>query len=139
MAGPHRTAALLGFYGDSLDPEELTAGLGGVPTVGVRKGGTWHTARGAAKIAPTGSWRIKAEDCSPGDLDGQIRSLLAPLTSDLDIWRDFSTRFGGRIFAGLVLAEWNEGMLLEAGTLALLAERGLYLDLDIYGAETAAE
>ncbi|MDF2383115.1 DUF4279 domain-containing protein [Nostoc ellipsosporum NOK] len=139
MAALRRTAALLGFYGDDLDPEELTAGLASPPTVGVRKGGIWHTSLGAAKIAPTGSWRIEADRCSPGNLDGQIRALLAPLTGNLDIWRDFSTRFGGRIFAGLFLAEWNEGMRLEAGTLALLAERGLYLDLDIYGAETAAE
>lgn len=139
MGQLHRTAATLGFYGDDLDPEELTAGLGAVPTVGVRKGGVWQTSRGAEKIAPTGSWRIKAERCSPGDLDGQVRALLAPLTDDLAVWRDFSARFGGKIFAGLFLADANEWLRLEAGTIAALAERGLYLDLDIYAAEAAGE
>ncbi|WP_204320647.1 hypothetical protein, partial [Klebsiella pneumoniae] len=43
----HQSAATLGFYGDDLDPEELTAGLGSLPTVGVRKGGIWHTSLGA--------------------------------------------------------------------------------------------
>jgi len=135
----HRSAASLGFYGDDLDPDELTAGLGGVPTVGVRKGGIWLTSRGAEKIASTGSWRIEAEYRSPGDLDGQVRALLAPLTGDFDIWRDFSTRFGGRIFAGAFLAEWNEGARLEADTIAALAERGLYFDLDIYAPEDTTE
>ncbi|WP_163831489.1 DUF4279 domain-containing protein, partial [Proteus mirabilis] len=88
---------------------------------------------------PTGSWRIRAERCSPGDLDGQIRALPAPLTRDFDAWRALSARFGGRIFAGLFLAEWNEGMRLEADTLAALAERGLYIDLDNYAATGAGE
>jgi hypothetical protein len=139
MGELRRTAALLGFYGDDLDPEELSASLGGAPTVAVRKGGIWHTSRGAEKIASTGSWRVKADDSRPGDLDGQIRALLAPLTRDLAIWRDFSARFGGRIFAGAFLGSGNDWLRLEADTLAALAERGLYLDLDIYDAEARGE
>ncbi len=126
MGELRESAALLGFYGDDLDPEELTAGLGSVPTVGVRKGGAWRTSLGGEKIASTGSWRIKAERCSPGDLDGQIRALLEPLTRDFDVWRDFSKRFGGRIFAGAFLGSGNDWLTLDADTIAALAERGLY-------------
>lgn len=139
MGELRETAALLGFYGDDLDPEELTAGLGSAPTVGVRKRGIWRTSLGAEKIAPTGSWRIEADRCSPGDLDGQIRALLEPLTRDFGVWRGFSKRFGGRIFAGAFLGSGNDGLKLEADTIAALSERGLYLDLDIYAPEDTAE
>lgn len=136
MTALHRSAASLGFRGDDLDPDELTAALGGVPTVGVRKGGIWHTSRGAEKIAIRGMWRVETERCEPGDLDSQINALLAPLTRDLKVWCRFAARYEGNIFAGLFLAEWNEGVVLEPATLAALGERGLRLDLDIYGHET---
>lgn len=84
------------------------------------------------KIAVRGSWRIKAERQSPGDLDRQITSLLAPLSKDFDSWKDLSSRFRGRLFCGLFLEEGNEGISLSPETMSMIAERGLLLDLDIY-------
>lgn len=136
--GPlHRSAVSLGFYGDDLDPDELTRGLGGEPTVGVRKGGTWLTARGVEKIARRGSWRIEVERSTPADVDGQIRAILEPLTTDLEVWRDFAARYRGRFFCGLFLASGNEGLTIKPDTLAAVGARGLVIDLDIYGAEPA--
>lgn len=129
----HKSAASLGFFGDELDPDEITARLGCEPQVGVRKGGIWLTARGAEKVAGTGSWRLRVDRREPGDLDGQINELLDGLSDDFPMWRALAQRFRGRIFCGLFLAGGNEGLTLQSRTLERLAERGLLLDLDIYG------
>jgi hypothetical protein len=128
----HKSVISLRFFGDDLDPEEITARLGGQPTVGVRKGGTWRTASGAEKVSRRGSWRLAAERVQPGDLDGEIAKMFAPLTTDMDVWREFSGRYGGDIFVGLFMADENEGISVSPETLAALGARGLTLDLDIY-------
>lgn len=130
----HRSAASLNFYGDDLDPEELSQCLGALPDVGVRKGDAWRTRGGVEKIARTGSWRISAEDREPEDLDGQINSLLDGLADDFPAWRSFAERYRGRIFCGLFLESGNEGLALRSSTLTRLGERGLQLDFDIYSA-----
>ena len=72
MGELHQTSVSLRFFGDDLDPDEITAALGASPTVGVRKGGVWLTSRGVEKVAGTGSWRRHVERRQPGNLDGQI-------------------------------------------------------------------
>jgi hypothetical protein len=133
MGSLHKSAASLGFYGDDLDPAQITARLGGEPSIGVRKGESWLTSRGAEKIARTGSWRLKAERREPADLDNQINDLLDGLTDELTAWQSFAERYRGRIFCGLFLASGNEGLTLRPETLLRVGERGLLIDLDIYG------
>ncbi len=129
----HRSEALVGFYGDNLDPEEITARLGAEPTVGVRKGSVWLTSLGVQKIAHTGSWRLEAKTREPADLDGQINELLEGLVNDLAIWRLFANQYRAVIFCGLFLSSGNESLKLRPETLFRIGERGLILDLDIYG------
>jgi len=133
MADLFKSAASLGFYGDDLDPSEITACLRITPTVGVRKGDTWLTSRGREKIARTGFWRADVQDCEPADLDSQIQQLLSQSPTNPAIWRPLAARYGGRIFAGLFMDDGNEGLTLESPTLALMSERGLFLDLELYG------
>ena len=135
MGSLHKSAASLGFYGDDLDPDEITAVLGRKPNVGVRKGGRWLTSKGAEKIAHTGSWRLVADQCDPADLDGQINSLFDRMTDHLPAWHSFVGRYRGRVFCGLFLASSNEGLTLRSETLVRIGERGLLLDFDIYGQE----
>ncbi|OYU15588.1 MAG: hypothetical protein CFE37_05325 [Alphaproteobacteria bacterium PA4] len=123
----------MGFHGDDLVPEEISAALGAEPTFGLRKGAFWRTATGEEKLARQGSWRIKAECCQPGNLDGQINSLLDKLSGDLYAWRTYSTLYRGRAFCGLFLEGWNEGLTLQPETLVRLGERGLCIDFEIYG------
>ena len=133
MTELHKTAASLRFFGDDLDPDEITLRLGAKPTVGVRKGGTWRTSVGVEKTASKGQWRMTVERRSPGDLDGQLEELFAPLTTDLAVWRDLSGRFQADVFCGLFLNEFNEGISLSPRTLEALGLRGLSLDMDVYG------
>ena len=128
-----RSAVTIGFYGDDLDPTHITASLGAVPTVGVRKGGLWLTSMGAEKIARSGSWRLRAECHEAADLDRQINDVLNRLSDDLSAWRLFAAQFRGRVFCGLFLASGNEGLTLRPSTLIRVGERGLVVDLDIYG------
>ncbi|MGR4891633.1 DUF4279 domain-containing protein [Sphingopyxis sp. LARHCG72] len=133
MTTVHKSSASLGFYGDDLDPAEITDLLGGEPSVGVRKGATWLTSLGVEKVARIGSWRLKADRHEPENLDFQISWLLNGLTNNLVSWRSLSQRYRGRIFCGLFLASGNEGLTLQSETLVRVGERGLLIDLDIYG------
>ena len=135
MSRLQESAASISFFGDDLDPDEVSAILGGKPTFGVQKGGVWLTESGVETTAKTGSWRLVSERRQPGDLDGQIADLLRPLSEDLAAWNNLSRRFGGRVFCGLFMASPNDGVTLMPDTLCLIAERGLKLDLDIYSAD----
>jgi hypothetical protein len=127
-----RSDVTLRFFGDDLIPEELTQMLGCTPTVGVRKDGTWLTLRGAEKTARTGSWRLNAPRSLPGDLNGQISSLFAQLTTDLAVWEDLARRYRADLFCGLFLRDGNEGMILSVDTLTAISQRRLFVDFDIY-------
>jgi hypothetical protein len=124
MAVLHGSVASIGFYGDDLEPSELTMMLGCGPTVAVRNGGICQTSRGAEKTARTGSWRLIADRREPGDLDGQINGRLDRMTDDLSAWRLFAERFRGRVFCGLFLAVRNGGLTLRSATLQRLDEQG---------------
>jgi len=126
-----KSSATLGFYGDDLDPSEITARLGAAPSFEVRKGD--ERASRVERIARTGRWMLSAEDRSPADLNGQINDLLDGLTDDLSIWRPLSERFDGRVYCGLFLASANEEVDISRETLAHIVDRGLYLGLDIDG------
>lgn len=124
--------ASIGFYGDDLDPSEITLALG-EPTVGVAKGETWVTEYGTATTAKTGSWRLVAERREPADLEWQISDLLSRLSADLPAWRSLAGRYRGRVFCGLFLGSQNDGLTLQPETLVKIGERGLVVDFDIYG------
>ena len=134
MAVIAKTSVGLRIFGDDLDPDEITRQLGAQPTVGVRKGVERRRPSGHSHIALTGQWLLTAPTAAPGDLDEQIRALLATLTDDLEIWRDLGRRYRCDLFCGLFMIEGNEGIGLEPETVRLIGERGLKIDLDIYGA-----
>jgi hypothetical protein len=124
--------ASIGFYGDDLDPSDITLALG-EPTVAVAKGEAWVNEYGTERTAKTGSWLLVAETREPEELDWQINDLLSRLNDDLVAWRSFAGRYRGRVFCGLFLASQNDGLTLRPETLVRIGERGLVVDLDIYG------
>lgn len=132
MAEVHRTAASLRFYGDDIDPEEISRILGVWPTKSAKKGGIWITPKGQQMIARTGFWNLSISEESPGDLDKQVTALFSVLSDDLDAFRALAVRFRGNIFVGLFLSGFNEGLSLSPTTVSAIGIRGLVLDLDIY-------
>jgi len=133
MAVLSGSAASLRFFGDDLDPDELTRMLGGQPTKSERKGEEIiGKVTGQKRIARSGGWRLSAERRKPGDFDAQISEILDQLTDNTDIWQDLTARFRADIFCGLFMAESNEGVSLSHKTLEKLAVRGLTVDFDIY-------
>lgn len=132
MAELNETVATLRFFGDELDPDELTRLLRSAPTKGAKKGGVWCTGNGTEKIAKSGFWRLDTADRSPGDLDTQIAELFKNLSPDLSVWADLSQRYKADIFCGLFLKYTNEGISLQPSTLAAVGSRGLIFSFDIY-------
>ena len=108
MSKLYRTTASLRFFGDTLDPDEISGILGAPPTKALKNGDTWTTGNGTQIIARTGSWLLYATDEVPGNLDRQISALFQSLTTDFDAWRELSARFRGNIFVGLFLSEFNQ-------------------------------
>jgi hypothetical protein len=132
MARIHETRASLRFFGDDLEPENISALLGHPPTTGRVKGETWLTKSGREKIARTGSWILEAASKQPGDLDAQIAELLDGLNHNPEIWQNLTTRFRADIFCGIFMQESNEGISLSVQSLQDLASRKLFIDFDIY-------
>ena len=133
------TAVSLRFFGDALDPEQVTIALGHPPDAGIRRGELWRPSRrGREVIARTGSWRREVPRREPGDLDDQIVQLLAPLTTDMAVWKHLTSSFEADIFCGLFLESMNEGLEISPQTLLAVGQRNLTLGLDIYGADDSA-
>ncbi len=133
MAVLSGSAASLRFFGDDLDPDELTLLLGRQPTNSERKGQEIvGNITGTKRTARSGGWRLSAEPREPGNLDAQIFELLGQLTNDMSIWQDLTSRFRADVFCRLFMEEGNEGISLSHETLQRLAERGLTIDFDIH-------
>src|SRR5262249_25747193 len=81
-----------------------------------------------------GGWFLRAEKRRPGDLGGQIEEIFSKLTPEISVWRELVNRYRSDLFVGLFLEESNEGIELSGRSLSLLADRGVSLALDIYGA-----
>jgi len=133
MAVISRTVATLRIMGDDLDPDEVTRLLGVEPTVSALAGDVHPTRSGRKVTARTNSWLLEAEAVSSGGLDDRIADLLAPLPSDPAVWRELSRHFRCDVFCGLFVDGGNAGAGLRPEVLAMLGERGLRLELDIYG------
>lgn len=122
-----KTKVSLRLISDHLDPESVTSLLGQQPTR------SWRA--GEMKLdrpAKFGSWHLNSDPRVPGELDTQIRDLLASVSSDIAIWNDLTRQHRADLFCGLFLTESNQGFVLMPETMAAIAERGLKLSFDIY-------
>jgi hypothetical protein len=80
-------------------------------------------------------WRVAAPDAQGADLDGQVSSILARLTSDLGVWQQITSKYQVDLFCGLFLDRPNRGVALRVETMAQLAARGISIGFDIYAPE----
>jgi hypothetical protein len=120
----------LRFFGDDLDPDELTQILGIEPSIAYRKGDIFR-GKTYDKIYEIGSWRLRGKR-SKTELEEQINQLLDKLPSDFEVWRGLTSRFQADLFCGLWMKRFNRGLNFEVATLQKIAERGLSIGLDVY-------
>jgi len=133
MSQAERSTAVLRFFGDDLDPDEVSALLGCNPTSAVRKGDILTMgSTGRTRIAKTGRWSLNAADCGPEDIESQVFAILGGLTGDMDVWRSLSKRFEADLFCGVFMGSGNDGLVLSPKALLALGQRGIALELDIY-------
>ena len=138
MAALSLSSATLRIYGDDADPDQISVLLKCTPSDSYRKGDATYPPKNL-KPQRHGMWRLMAADCEPEALDSQIIGLLNQVTQDLAIWKQIAASHEVDIFCGLFMNESNEGLRLSPQTLARLAERGIALDLDIYGPASKAD
>lgn len=111
-----RSTAGLRFH--EVDLEEVTRVLGVSPNAPAKRPDLWL-------------YSVVARE--PGDIDAQIVEMFASMTKDLAAWRSLTDHHRADVYCGAFFHGGNAGFSLSPVTLQLLAERGLELDLDIYG------
>lgn len=132
MSAFDHSMAALRFFGDDLVPDEITALLRASPRESHHKGQELIGKRtGNKRITKTGSWRLRAIDRAPEDLEGQIFEILDQLTQDLSVWASLS-RYQPDLFCGLFMGSSNDGVTLSAKALLAIGQRGISLGLDTY-------
>ncbi|MEW8231490.1 MAG: DUF4279 domain-containing protein [Candidatus Thiodiazotropha endolucinida] len=133
MAQVSRSKACLRIIGDSLVPAEITELLQCEPTGAYAKGDIRICKTTGREVSyPRGSWRLKAAEAEPEDLDGQISGIFEKLNPDMSVWKHLSEKYYIDLFVGLFMEESNEGMDISPKSLQLLGERGIVLALEIY-------
>jgi hypothetical protein len=121
----------LGFYGDDLDPDEISTRLAGSPTSMCRKGDP-IAEKDNPHVERTGRW-VKSSDTLPGEsLEPQLNQFLASLTQDVSIWRSITKQYKTRFIVSATIRNWNRGLDISPELLRQIADRGLGLGVDIY-------
>lgn len=132
MGALDHSFATLRLFGDDLVPEAISALLGAQPSAAVSKGETVGIGGdGATRIAKTGSWRLRATNREPEDLEAQVFEILDQLSADPSIWQSLA-RYEPDLFCGLFMRSGNDGLGLSPKALLALGQRGIELILDIY-------
>lgn len=126
-----QSSVSLRFFGDDLDPDEITRLLSCRPSIGYRKGDILPNAR-HNRVAETGSWRLHGEKTGEKSLEQQILKLFSLLSDNFELWQSLTRRHKADLFCGLWMESWNRGIDFSPKLLAQISARGLILDLDIY-------
>lgn len=123
----------LRIFGDELDPEGVSALLGGVPTHSHRKD---EVGDGDTSPAGTGTWVLEAALPDSAEIEEAVADLFGRLTSDLDEWATLSAEFAVDIRCELELVEGvgdGDGFDLSPRLAVALAERGVVLSFSLVG------
>jgi hypothetical protein len=121
----------LGFYGDDLNPSELSSLLGKSATSSCVKGDVVHK-NGRSRTEKTGRWLLSVHPKPGESLEPQLRELLLSLTPDLAVWKRLASQFRTRFVVSAWIRSWNRGLEIEPQLLREIADRQLSLGVDIY-------
>jgi hypothetical protein len=121
------------FYGDELDPEELTRLLGSEPSWSSKVGERRKLSNGETQIMDHGKWLIDyGKEISSVIVEEQIASLLDKMTDDPAIWHDLTSRYDTRVSCGIYINSFNEKFELSEAILKRLSDRHLKISMDIF-------
>jgi hypothetical protein len=141
MAAIGRVRVSLRVFGDSLQPEEVSALLGRPPTREHLKGDKRKgdgTGGSADAVEPTGAWILDSSLSEKDEIEEHIEALLGPLSNDMDEWSSLMDNFSASIHCSVFLDQYNEGFELSPRVAQALAERGLVIAFDIYSGDPDA-
>jgi hypothetical protein len=134
MAQISQSDATLIIGGDDLIPVQITKLLGCEPDFSHAKNDEVKINNtGNTRIANTGMWQIRTKRLNPENLDAQISEIFNKLSPDMSIWKSLNNKYKINLFCGIFMKEGNEGMSISPVSLKILSDRGVRLDLDIYG------
>ena len=137
MAQVSRSKAALRIMGDTLNPHEISDILGCEGSMMYSKGDIKVIKSTGREVERKfGHWLLRASECEPEDINGQVTEILNKLSDNLDVWKQLASKYNIDLFCGIFMETSNEGMDLSPKTLLELGNRGIMLGLDIYdGAE----
>lgn len=127
----------LRFFGDDLDPDEVSTLLGCSPTDSARRGDLIQR-RTSSYTAPQGNWGLCTQR-STDDIETQLVALFERLTDDLSVWQSLTTRFDADLFCGVFLVWQGHGFDMSPRLHRLLADRNLTIIFDIYASDGPEE
>jgi len=135
------TSVSLLFFGDTLDPDEISNLLDCRPTHSYRKGDVLPDDRYGrivhkSGVARTGMWGLRGKKTGKISLENQIFELFSRLSDDLEIWRKLTSQYHSDLSCGLFMDSWNREIDCSPELMAQISARGLTLSLDIYYVET---
>ena len=134
---PDKYDVCIRFFGDDLDPNEVSQLLGSSPT-GSERLGDLIPSRIRSRTARTGSWRLATEQSSD-EIEEQLVALFGRLTADLAVWQSLTTPFEADIFCGVFHVYQSHHVVFSPRLHPLLADRNLPLILDIYASDRPNE
>ena len=130
MASIRANSVSLRIFGDDLDPEGVSALLGGSPSWAHSKGDALD---GDALPAATGAWVLESALSETAEIEDHVAELFGKLTSDQDEWSTLTNQFAVDVRCELEAGDEGEGFDLSPRLAAALAERGVVISFSLLG------
>lgn len=129
MARVGKLVASLRFFGDDLDPDEISRLLACEPTKVIRKG--QPVSRRSKNLRKESGWMFDSRMPKSASLDENIADLLSRVSLDEATWRGLA-RYQPDIFVGVFLTGSIQGDSISPANAFLFGKLGIRLLLDIY-------
>ncbi len=120
----------LRFFGDDLDPDEISSLLECEADTYCRKGSRFTQDGDPLEY---GYWGISSPKGSGESLSSLVADLLLRVSQDRSVWDDLNTKFSSDLLFGVFLNTVNEGLSLSENIISAIADRRLTINFDIYG------
>ena len=120
---------VLSIVGEKLDPEQVSAILGGQPRKSGKRGDSIaaisNRKRAVSKAAIAGYWQRSVTFQEPKAADSAVAEIFAGLTEDHAVWRKLSSQFRAEISLHGVASYRQREDMFSADNLELFRLRGL--------------